>query len=224
MEGCGLKHSGRGMCRKHYAALPDIRAKRNARNVVRMFEKRHNDPEYKARKRAHLVARRNERYRLDPEYRAKKHARMAAYRAKRTKIDPEFKARLAAHIAASVAKRYKNDLIFKFKMDTCGLVSSSFKRRGFRKNSKTAKILGCSYEKFYCHISAQFKPGWNLENHGTVWDIDHIIPLDSARTEEDVVRLCHYTNLRPLECSVNRYIKKDRTDWVTVSVPNISIL
>ena len=30
------------------------------------------------------------------------------------------------------------------------------------------------------------------------WHIDHIIPIASAITEEDVIRLNHYTNLRPL--------------------------
>jgi hypothetical protein len=37
------------------------------------------------------------------------------------------------------------------------------------------------------------------ENYGTHgWHIDHIIPLASAHTKEDVYRLWHYSNLRPL--------------------------
>ena len=35
------------------------------------------------------------------------------------------------------------------------------------------------------------------DNHGK-WHIDHIIPLSSAETEEEVYNLCHYTNLQPL--------------------------
>lgn len=56
----------------------------------------------------------------------------------------------------------------------------------------------------------------NLENHGLYngeldygWDIDHIVPLSSAKTEEDVIRLSHFTNLQPLCSEVNRYIKRD---------------
>ena len=30
------------------------------------------------------------------------------------------------------------------------------------------------------------------------WHVDHIIPLATAKTEEDVYRLNHYTNLQPL--------------------------
>ena len=43
------------------------------------------------------------------------------------------------------------------------------------------------------------------ENHGK-WHIDHIIPLSTANTEEDILNLCHYTNLQPLWAEDN--IKK----------------
>jgi hypothetical protein len=36
-----------------------------------------------------------------------------------------------------------------------------------------------------------------LENYGE-WHLDHIIPLATATTREDVVRLNHYTNFQPL--------------------------
>lgn len=35
------------------------------------------------------------------------------------------------------------------------------------------------------------------DNYGK-WHIDHIVPLVSAKTEEEMYKLCHYTNLQPL--------------------------
>ena len=42
---------------------------------------------------------------------------------------------------------------------------------------------------------------WNgmVKNHSmSGWHIDHRIPLDSAKTYEDIERLIHYTNLQPM--------------------------
>jgi len=44
------------------------------------------------------------------------------------------------------------------------------------------------------------------------WDIDHIIPLSMAKTEEEIIKLCHHTNLQPLCSFTNRVIKKDKYD------------
>ena len=51
------------------------------------------------------------------------------------------------------------------------------------------------------------------DNHGTYWDIDHIIPLSTALNEADIIRLNHYTNLQPLDSFINRYVKRDRLDY-----------
>jgi hypothetical protein len=59
----------------------------------------------------------------------------------------------------------------------------------------------------------------NWENYGKYngelnygWDIDHIIPISFAKTEEDVLRLNHYSNLQPLCSYINRFIKRDKYD------------
>ena len=37
-------------------------------------------------------------------------------------------------------------------------------------------------------------------NYNETWQLDHIEPVSNASTIEDVIKLNHYTNLRPL-CS-----------------------
>jgi hypothetical protein len=45
------------------------------------------------------------------------------------------------------------------------------------------------------------------------WDLDHIIPSSSAITENDILKLNHYTNFQPLDSLINRFVKKDRLDY-----------
>lgn len=44
------------------------------------------------------------------------------------------------------------------------------------------------------------------------WDIDHITPISSAKTETEFHELCHYKNLQPLCSRINRDIKKDKIE------------
>lgn len=68
---------------------------------------------------------------------------------------------------------------------------------GTVKNRRTEEILGCSFDEFKQYIEDKFDEGMTWLNHGE-WHLDHIIPLASAQTIEDVYTLCHYTNYQPL--------------------------
>jgi hypothetical protein len=112
--------------------------------------------------------------------------------------------------------RLKTDIQYKLKHNLRTLIRNTFKNNGYTKNSKTNDILGCSYEDFKLYLESKFEPWMTWENRGLYngelnygWDIDHIIPLDSSVTEEDVIRLNHYTNLQPLCSYTNRNIKKN---------------
>ena len=49
------------------------------------------------------------------------------------------------------------------------------------------------------HLESKFTDGMSWDNHTTHgWHIDHIIPLSSAKTLEEVEKLCHFSNLQPL--------------------------
>jgi hypothetical protein len=52
------------------------------------------------------------------------------------------------------------------------------------------------------HLESKFVDGMSWDNRSR-WHIDHIMPLASAKTEEELVALCHYTNLQPLWAAEN---------------------
>lgn len=71
-------------------------------------------------------------------------------------------------------------------------------------SSSIKDIVGCSPEFLKEHIEKQFKDGMTWDNYGFYgWHIDHIIPLSSAKNEEELYKLCHYTNLQPLWAKEN---------------------
>ena len=95
-------------------------------------------------------------------------------------------------------KRKKNDPLYKLSRGIRALILIAFKSNFTTKSKKTIEILGCSFEEFKLHLESQFDYKMNWENQGTYWHMDHIIPISSAITEEDVYRLNHYTNFQPL--------------------------
>lgn len=69
-------------------------------------------------------------------------------------------------------------------------------------------VLGCTFEEFKIHIEKQFLRGMSWENRSD-WHIDHIVPLASASTPNEILELFHYSNLRPMWASENM-AKSDR--------------
>jgi hypothetical protein len=114
--------------------------------------------------------------------------------------------------------RRETDPLYKLKKNVQSIIKSSIKRKGFKKNGKTEIILGIDYETFKNHLKSLWEPWMSWDNYGLYkkdtfnygWDIDHIIPTSSAKTEEELYKLNHYTNLKPLCSKVNRDIKKDK--------------
>ena len=104
-------------------------------------------------------------------------------------------------------KRREIDPLYKFICNTRTNINFCFKRgtNQYKKTVKTEFILGCTINEFRNYISFQFKKNMNLENYGK-WHLDHIIPISSANTKEEIIKLCHYTNYQPLWAKEN--IKK----------------
>lgn len=116
-----------------------------------------------------------------------------------------------------VKERKRVDNLFRIKYSARSVINTAFRYSGFKKNSRTHIILGCDYEYFLRHIESNFESWMTWENKGLYngelnygWDIDHIMPVSSGKTEDDMIKLNHYTNLQPLCSKINRDIKKNK--------------
>lgn len=101
-------------------------------------------------------------------------------------------------------KRKLKDPLYKLARTSRALIYNSFKRfknGKYKKAKKTEEILGCTIEEFIEHLQSLFTQNMTLSNNGNCeecWHIDHKIPLSSGENEEDIIKLCHYTNLQPM--------------------------
>lgn len=119
-----------------------------------------------------------------------------------------------------VRNRYKNEPLFKLKQIIRKSINQSLRNNGYTKKSRTYDILGSSFEEFKIHLESQFEDWMSWDNHGKYngeegfgWDIDHIIPISEGKTENEILKLNHYSNLQPLCSKINRDIKRDNLDY-----------
>jgi hypothetical protein len=98
-----------------------------------------------------------------------------------------------------VVNKYNNDPLFRLINIMRARTRLFFKSKNFKKKNSTFKIIGCTPEFLKEHLEQQFEEGMSWDNQGLYgWHIDHKIPLSSSNTEEEIYKLCHYTNLQPL--------------------------
>lgn len=71
------------------------------------------------------------------------------------------------------------------------------KSRNLTKKCKFSEYVGCNTKELRMYLESKFMHGMNWENYGK-WHIDHITPLASARSEEEIYKLLHFSNLQPL--------------------------
>jgi hypothetical protein len=108
----------------------------------------------------------------------------------------------------------KKDEVFRVSCLVRNSLYRAFKVKEFKRVGKTAKILGCSFEELVAHLKTTWKKNYNTEHTCQEVHIDHIIPLSSAKTAEEVYKLSHYTNLQYLTPEDN-YKKSDNLNWRT---------
>lgn len=94
-------------------------------------------------------------------------------------------------------KERRKDPIYKLESNMRKRLWKILKTKKMLKTDNTFKIVGENVIFLKEYLEKKFTEGMTWENYGQ-WHVDHIIPLCSANTEEEVKILFHYTNLQPL--------------------------
>jgi hypothetical protein len=100
----------------------------------------------------------------------------------------------------------RSSLKYRLRQSISGGISHSL--HGAKNKQTWESLVKFTIDQLKCHLEKLFKPGMTWENYGTVWEIDHKIPIAVFNFEkpEDIdFRICwSLKNLQPLECSKNR--------------------
>lgn len=92
----------------------------------------------------------------------------------------------------------------------------ALRNAGLEKKSKTKDMLGCDWPTLVKHIESHFLPNMGWHNR-QLWELDHHMPLASAKTIEELTALAHFSNIRPLWTPMNRS-KADKIPEIVVDI------
>jgi hypothetical protein len=96
-----------------------------------------------------------------------------------------------------MSNRRKTDILFKLSDRLRSRLYGFLKKNCINKSNETFGLVGCTPQELKIHLEEKFAQGMSWDNQGK-WHIDHKIPLSSAKTEEELYNLCHFTNLQPM--------------------------
>jgi hypothetical protein len=106
--------------------------------------------------------------------------------------------------------RKQTDPQFKLKTLLRGRLLDALKRhtKGGKVNKTHSAIIliGCTIDEYKTYLEKQFKPDMSWDNHGVVWEIDHIIPCSKFDLTNPIQqsKCFNYKNTQPLYKSENR--------------------
>lgn len=100
--------------------------------------------------------------------------------------------------------KYNSDTNFKLKSRLRHRIRQALKHNF--KSGSAVSDLGCTVDFLKQYLESKFLPCMSWDNHGTYWELDHIMPLkDFDLTDRDqFLKACHYTNLQPLSIKDHR--------------------
>jgi len=109
-------------------------------------------------------------------------------------------------VAAYLRKRYSENSQFRLAQLLRTRIRRALVKQNATKRNSTTCLVGVSFQELRAHLEKQFRPGMTWENHGTIWEIDHIRPCASFDLSDfEQQKICfHYSNLQPLFSEENR--------------------
>ena len=167
------------------------RCKEYAEKHIESIKKYRDSPEFKEKEKKRRIKNKEKLKIQQAEYYIENKERI-------NKRNSEFKKRNRKSINEAKKIKYRNDILYRIR-ELCRANIRRVKKFGFKKNSKTEKLIGCPYEEFQIYFQSKFNQymTWPHFMAGLI-HIDHIIPLSSATSQEEIEKLCNYTNLQPL--------------------------
>ncbi len=102
-------------------------------------------------------------------------------------------------------RRYHSDPVFKFQQLCRRRIGMAFSDQDLRKSNNTIEYLNCSVPWLIQWFTYCFSSEMTLENHGSYWHMDHVIPVNLFDLTDPVqVYFCFsWFNLSPLPGSEN---------------------
>lgn len=198
-------------CNKNYA-------KENKTKIKKKAKKYREENKEKIREGGNEYAKRNRdrKKAYDKKYRQQNKEKIASYKKnyraenldKIRESDRKYKQFNKEKIREYYKQKAKTDPLFKVKRNLRNRIRRALKNKMGR---KTKELLGADFETVKKHIENTFIEGMSWENYGAckdgncseVWHIDHKIPFASAKTKEELIKLCHYKNLQALWAADN---------------------
>lgn len=179
------KKCQREKSKRYYESHIDkIKEKRAAQKGKRALY----DKEYYEKNKEHKLERAKQRRQMHPEIRQKYNK----------KYWRENKGKLLMQAKLYNRRKKQSDPVYRLKIQIRSSIRASFERKNVKKTSPSEAILGCSIEEFQKYLKQTWKNRYGYDWTGQSCHIDHITPLAVASTEQEVIALCHYTNLQLL--------------------------
>lgn len=178
----------------------------NNKEKIKDYKKEYNKEYYEKNKERKKSIRKNNKEKLkeyQKEYYENNKEKLKEYNKEYYENNKERRKEYCENNKEKINKYYRNrrkeDELFAVTCRCRRRIQNFIKKSGYKKTSKTFEMIGCTPEQLVEHLHKTWYDNYGTEYNGEPVHIDHIIPLSSAKTEEDIYKLCHYSNMQYLK-------------------------